>query len=100
MRRRRLLDNARSRYGLPKNFVVTERVVGMPPRCEPWVQARDEFDGQLYDTLDALQAGVIDRATFDREKARLTVARRKADARIDQLLRAPRGPSYSPRRSR
>lgn len=75
------------RYGLPKNVVVTDAPDGTPPSARVWLVARDEFDGMLFDALDALNAGVIGRRTFDVEKARLMVARRKADSRFEQAVR-------------
>lgn len=79
--------NLVSRYGLPKNRVHTDVPLGTPRGAVPWLAARDDFDALLYDTLDALHAGVIDRKTFDREKARLTIARRSADARFEHAVR-------------
>lgn len=76
-----------SRYGLPRNLVRSERLPGMPRGAEPWLAARDDYDGLLLDTLDALKSGVIDRTTFDREKSRLMVARRKAHARFEHAVR-------------
>lgn len=87
-----------SRFGLPKNRVFTDVPFGTPRGAEVWLAARDDFDGMLYDTLDALHAGVIDRKTFDREKARLTTARRKADARFEQAVREGLRPKSTVRR--
>lgn len=90
---------AKSRYGLPKNIVFTDRPVGMPPAVEPWLAARDDFDGMLLDSLDALEAGLIERRTFELEKSRLGIARRKADVRFERALRSAKDPRH-PRRRR
>ena len=54
--------------------------------------ARDDFDGMLLDSLAALEAGLIDRRTFELEKSRLGIARRKADSRFERELRQARAP--------
>lgn len=87
MNPRSLYPDLRSRFGLPKNIVMTDRTVGLPPTAEAWLRARDDFDGMLLDTMDALQKRIIDRAAFDREKSRLMLARRKADGRYEHALR-------------
>lgn len=96
MSRRSIAPGAQSRFGLPKNFVDTEAPAGTPKGALTWLRTRDDFDGMLFDTLDALHAGLIDRRTFDAEKARLMVARRKADSRFEHAVRqALRPPSTS-----
>lgn len=76
-----------SRFGLPKNYVSTDPPPGTPPSARTWLAARDDFDAMLFDALDALHAGVIERRTFDREKCRLMIARRKADVRFEHAVR-------------
>lgn len=98
MSRRSITSDCRSRFGLPKNVVFTERRVDLPPGAEAWLQARDDFDAMLLDTLDALQSRLIDRSTFDREKSRLMVARRKADGRYEHALRTALRPKPPGRR--
>lgn len=83
-----------SRFGLPKNYVLTDPPHGTPAGAKAWLAVRDDFDGMLFDALDALNAGIINRKTFDSEKTRLMVARRKADSRFEHAVRqALRPPS-------
>lgn len=102
MRKRLPPAVAMSRYGLPKNVVRSERPPGMPERVEPWLRARDDFDGLLLDDKDALEAGVISRREFESSKARLSVARRKANAAFERSMRAASQPHprFHPRRLR
>lgn len=100
MSRRTHAPGVVSRFGLPKNFVLTDAPPGTPAGAKTWLTARDEFDAMLFDALDALNAGIIDRKTFDREKARLMVARRKADGRFEHAVRQALRPKSTARMRR
>ncbi len=80
-----------SRWGLPRNFVVSLQRGAVPERAEVWLATRDDFEGMLLDLLDAYRAGRIDQRRYDREKARLDIARRSADQRYERALRAGKG---------
>lgn len=98
MSQRASSKSQKSRYGLPRNIVYTERPIDLPRTAEAWLEARDEFDGYLFDALDALHAGLLTRTEFDKTKARLSIARRKADARMQHLLVPSRARAAKPAR--
>jgi len=80
-----------SRWGLARNFVVSLQRGTVPDRAEVWLATRDDFEGMLLDLLDAYRAGLIDIKRYDREKARLTIARRTADQRYERALGKSKG---------
>ena len=73
-----------SRWGLPRNFVVSLNRGRVPDPAEAWLATR-------VDLLDAYRAGLVERKRYDREKARLDIARRSADVRYERALRKKGG---------
>lgn len=80
-------SDARSKYGLPKNVVVSVRHGSIPPAADAWQKARDDFEGELRDLLDALRSGLISRLEYDHIKSRLTQARWNSEQQYEHSMR-------------
>jgi hypothetical protein len=77
----------RSTWGLPRNFVFSLNRGQVPDQAEAWLKTRDDFEGLLLDLLDAYRAGLVGERSYDRQKARLNIARRTADQRYERAMR-------------
>jgi len=92
---RKKVDPGLTKWGFPKNVVVSAFGKDVPKEAIAWATTRDEIDAQLLDLLDALEAGVIDRGEYQRLKAPLLSQMKRAVSEWEKALRRKAKPSKS-----